>query len=93
MLKPIQNVSSPASLGLKDEEDDDGDGEDGEADGEKPDPTNVHPERLKAFNVSDFLCTFVTLCSCNVEGIDTYPTSSPKNDLTSFLLVLSPLRY
>ena len=51
MLKPIQNASSPASLGLKDEDDDDGEGEDGEGDGEKADPANVNPERLKAFNV------------------------------------------
>ena len=51
MLKPIQNASSPASLGLKDEDEDDGEGEDGEGDGEKADPANVNPERLKAFNV------------------------------------------
>ena len=51
MLKPIQNASSPASLGLKDEDDDDGEGEDGDGDGEKVDPANVNPERLKAFNV------------------------------------------
>ena len=51
MLKPIQNASSPASLGLKDEDEDDGEGEDGDGDGEKADPANVNPERLKAFNV------------------------------------------
>ena len=51
MLKPIQNTSSPASLGLKDEDDDDVEGEDGDGDGEKVDPANVNPERLKAFNV------------------------------------------
>lgn len=51
MLKPIQNASSPASLGLKDEDEDDGEGEDGDGDGEKADPANVNPERLKAFNM------------------------------------------
>lgn len=51
MMKPIQNVSSPASLGLKDEDDDDGEVEEGDGEGEKPDPINVHPERLKAFNM------------------------------------------
>ena len=55
MLKPIQNASSPASLGLKDEDDDDGEGEDGDGDGEKADPANVNPERLKAFNVRSLL--------------------------------------
>lgn len=64
MLKPIQNASSPASLGLKDEDDDDGEGEDGDGDGEKPDPANVNPERLKAFNVrtmTSFLFYLTTL--------------------------------
>ena len=51
MLKPVQNVSSPASLGLKDEDEDDGEGEDADGDVEKADPVNVNPERLKAFNV------------------------------------------
>ena len=55
MLKPIQNASSPASLGLKDEDDDDGEGEDGDGDGEKADPANVNPERLKAFNVRSLM--------------------------------------
>ena len=52
LMKPIQNASSPASLGLKDEDDDDAEAEDGEGEGEKVDPTNINPERLKAFNVS-----------------------------------------
>lgn len=51
MMKPVQNASSPASLGLKDEDDDDAEGEDGDGDGEKVDPVNVNPERLKAFNM------------------------------------------
>ena len=51
-MKPVQNASSPASLGLKDEDDDDAEAEDGEGEGEKVDPTNINPERLKAFNVS-----------------------------------------
>ena len=58
MMKPIQNVSSPASLGLKDEDDDDGEVEEGDGEGEKPDPINVHPERLKAFNVRTALSYF-----------------------------------
>ena len=52
LMKPVQNASSPASLGLKDEDDDDAEAEDGEGEGEKVDPTNINPERLKAFNVS-----------------------------------------
>ena len=51
-MKPVQSASSPASLGLKDEDDDDAEAEDGEGEGEKVDPTNINPERLKAFNVS-----------------------------------------
>ena len=50
MMKPMQNVSSPASQGLKDDDDDDGEGEDAEGEGEKVDPLNVNSERLKAFN-------------------------------------------
>lgn len=53
MMKPIQNVSSPASQGLKEDDDDDGEGEDGEGEGEKVDPLSVNSERLKAFNVSN----------------------------------------
>ena len=53
MMKPMQNVSSPASQGLKDDDDDDGEGEDAEGEGEKVDPLNVNSERLKAFNVSN----------------------------------------
>ena len=52
LLKPLQNASSPASVLLKDEEEDDGEGEDVEAEVEKTEPVNVNPERLKAFNVS-----------------------------------------
>lgn len=51
LMKPVQNASSPASLGLKDEDDDDAEAEDGEGEGEKVDPTNINPERLKAFNM------------------------------------------
>ena len=53
MMKPMQNVSSPASQGLKDDDDDDGEGEDAEGEGEKVDPLSVNSERLKAFNVSN----------------------------------------
>ena len=65
MMKPVQNVCSPASLGLKDEDDDDGEGEDGDGDVEKADPANVNPERLKAFNVRTVssLCCFTHLLS------------------------------
>ncbi|XP_074635877.1 nucleolar protein 4-like isoform X2 [Acropora palmata] len=51
VMKPMQNVSSPASQGLKDDDDDDGEGEDAEGEGEKVDPLNVNSERLKAFNM------------------------------------------
>lgn len=62
MLKPIQNASSPASLGLKDEDDEDGEGEDGDGDGEKADPANVNPERLKAFNVRSLMLQRSAFC-------------------------------
>lgn len=62
MMKPVQNASSPASLGLKDEDDDDAEGEDGDGDGEKVDPVNVNPERLKAFNVRTvFFCVLLSV--------------------------------
>lgn len=51
IMKPIQNASSPASLGLKDEDDDDAEGEEGDGEAEKADPANVNSERLKAFNM------------------------------------------
>lgn len=48
VLKPIQNINSPA-VAVKDEDDEEGEGEEGDV--EKTE-INVNPERLKAFNVS-----------------------------------------
>lgn len=62
MLKPVQNASSPASLGLKDEDEDDGEGEDADGDVEKVDPVNVNPERLKAFNVRTIMLKIAEVC-------------------------------
>ena len=62
MLKPVQNASSPASLGLKDEDEDDGEGEDADGDVEKVDPVNVNPERLKAFNVRTIILKIAEFC-------------------------------
>ena len=84
IMKPIQNASSPASLGLKDEDDDDAEGEEGDGEAEKADPANVNSERLKAFNVRTLQLYLMNFASTVMRATPEEITAYCKDHLAMF---------